>query len=192
MPSGKFFYVKPHDKGFVVVNANGSIMTINDLPLCRSMNGKLVDEMGNPNFVVYRTSEGAVAKAEWLTSVNVNAILESIDDSEYKLKEKQRLAAMRDRRHSIYFSALAVIFAIAYFTDFRPRDTNKEPLWQTLFSTPTKTESPTSTSTPSPDVCSGSSCPISAEPLSNTLLWDGSNPWKHFGILQRRDTNTKN
>lgn len=189
MSHAKFFLVKPYGRGYVVTNAMGSIMTINDLPLCRSLNGKFVDSAGCPDFVVHRLIAGAREAAELLEETSINAMLMEMDEEDEKRKEKEKKALLNDKKYATFYAILALIFAALYFTS---PTTDGAPKWQTLFSTPTKTESPTSTSTPSPDVCSGSSCPISAEPLSNTLLWDGSNPWKHFGILQRRDTSTKN
>lgn len=155
MSGGKFFYVRPHRsegmEKYIVVNANGAIMGNNDLPLLSVKgSGYLEDVVGNRNFTAYFFKSDAEEKANELSEQFVTKMLEDIDNAEMERLEKDRIATTTDRKYSLFFALLMVIFAMAYFTGGKGmlKPFSKESVWQTSSSTPTLTESPTSTSTP--------------------------------------------
>ncbi|UQT03049.1 hypothetical protein TOTORO_01860 [Serratia phage vB_SmaS-Totoro] len=174
MSGGKFFYVREQEDndglvGFVVVNANGAIMGNNDLPLSLvdKKTSQYMDQVGNHYYTTYRRRSGAESKAKELQDEFITTMLEEMDTVDAAAIEKERIAQIKDRKYSILFAMIALIFMAMYFTDSNNRS-NKGKVWETQNSIQTRTEKPTSTSTPNQGVCSGDSCPTSAELHSNT------------------------
>lgn len=159
MSGGKFFYIRPHESEertkYVVVNANGAIMGNNDLPLLPSKRTSyLEDAVGCHHFTAYYLMESAQDKADELNEAFITKMLEDIDNAEMERLEKDRIATTTDRKYSLFFALLMMIFAIAYFTGGKGmlNPFSKESVWQTSSSTPIKTGSLTSTSILNRDV----------------------------------------